>query len=157
MDKPAPIKLRKWHFLFLGSALILLAAFQWYWNWRTIGLPQPLRPEHYMNLVTYVVGMGILGVFVYRLRKSQLTIFLVGLIIVILISALVTVWIYRTYPLFFELLRPMDIAEYDPVYVADWGRCFLTPVVYAVHIGLLVLFLESLVMFLVRQPGHEPG
>lgn len=157
MEKPKNVKLRKWHFLFLGSVLVLLGAFLWYWNWRAIGLPRPLRPEHYLTLVSYVVGILILGVFIFRLTKAQVTVMLVWLIIVNLIAALVTAWIYRTYPYFFEVMRPIDTGVYEPVYVDDWRRYFLTPIVYAIHTGLLLLWMESLVMFLMRKPGDEPG
>lgn len=157
MEKPKTLILRKWHFLFLGSSLVLLAALLWYWNWREIGLPIPLRPEHFIALAAYVVGMVVLGLFVYRLRKDQVTVMLVWLIIVNVLAALVTTWIYRTYPSFFELIRPLDIQDYDPTYVVDWQRCFLTPAVYAIHAGLLLLWAESLVMFLVRRPDEEPG
>lgn len=157
MDKSKSIKLRKWHFLFVGSLMVFLSAFLWYWNWRTIDLPRPLRPEHYLTLAVYVVGMVVLGLFVFRLTKAQVTVFLVWLIIVNLVMALVTAWIYRSYPYFFEALRPIDIVDYDPAYVVDWGRYFLTPVVYAVHIGMMLLFAESLVMFLIRKPGDDPG
>jgi hypothetical protein len=157
MEKPKSLKLRKWHFLFLGSALVMLAALLWYWNWRAIGLPNPLRPEHFVSLASYVVGMVVFSLFIYRLRKDQVTVMLVWLIIVNVLAALVTTWIYRTYPDFFEVIRPLDIQVYDPTYVADWQRYFLTPVVYAVHSGLLLLWGESLIMFLVRRPGYEPG
>lgn len=157
MDKPKTVQLRKWHFLFVGSLMVLLAAFLWYWNWRTIGLPRPLRPEHYLTLAVYLVGMVMLSLFIFRLTKAQVTVFLVWLIIVNLVMALVTAWIFRSYPYFFEVLRPIDISVYDPAYVDDWKRYFLSPVEYALHIGLLFLFAESVVMFLVRKPGQEPG
>jgi hypothetical protein len=157
MEKPKTVKFRKWHFLFLGSVLVLLAALLWYWNWRVIGFPNPLRPEHFMSMASYVVGMVVFSLFIFRLRKDQLTVMLVWLIIVNLVAALVTAWIYRTYPDFFEVIRPLDIQVYDSTYVADWQRYFLTPVVYAVHSGLLLLWAESLIMFLLRNPGEEPG
>jgi hypothetical protein len=157
MDKPKPRKLRKWHFLFLGCALVFLSAFLWYWNWRVIGLPRPLRPEHYLVLTNYVVGIVVFGLFIFRLTKDQVTIMLLWLILVNVIGALVTAWIYRTYPDFFDLLRPIDMQVYDPAYIADWREYFLTPVIYALHVGLLLLWAESLVMFLVRQPNDEPG
>jgi hypothetical protein len=157
MEKPKTVKLRKWHFLFLGTSLVLLGAFLWYWNWRAIGLPNPLRPEHYVALVSYVVGMVVLGLFIFRLTKDQVTVMLVWLIIVNVLAALVTAWIYRTYPYFFEVMRPLDIYVDGPTYVDAWQRYFLAPVVYALHTGLLLLWTESLVMFLVRRPGEEPG
>lgn len=156
MDKPNTIQLRKWHFLFVGVLMIFLSAFLWYWNWRTIGLPNPLKPEHYLNLAVYLVGILILGMFIYRLRKSQVRIMLVGMIVVNVIAALVTVWINRTYPAIFELMAPFEISV-DPVYIADWGRCFLRPALWSIHIGLLVLWIESLIMYQIREPGHEPG
>lgn len=157
MEKPKSVKHHKWHFLFLGSALMLLAAFLWYWNWRVSGLPNPLGPEHYVALFAYVVGVLVLGLFIYRLTKVQVTIMLVWLIIVNVLIALVTTWIYRTYPDIFDVLRPFDMQVYDPAYIADWQRFFLTPAVYALRVGLLLLWAESLVMFLVRRPGYEPG
>jgi hypothetical protein len=158
MEKPKTVKFRKWHFLFLGSTLVLLAAFLWYWNWREIGLPNPLRPEHYVAFASYSVGMVVLGLFIFRLRKDQLTVMLVWLIIVNLVAALVTAWIYRTYPYFFEVMQTMiEAVEFDAAYIADWQRYFLTPVIYAIHSGLLLLWAESLIMFLLRNPGEEPG
>jgi hypothetical protein len=149
-------KLRKWHFLFLGSALILLSALLWYWNWRHLGIPSPLRAEHLMTAVSLIVGFFILGVFVYRLNRVQVTIMLVGAVIVNLLAALTTLWIFRAYPAFFELIRPMELTAYDPAYIADWRDYFLTPAVYGLHIGLLLLWAESLVMFLIRKPTDQP-
>lgn len=157
MKKQKNVKLRKWHFLLLGSILVFLAAFLWYWNWRTIGLPRPLGPEHYLTLAVFVLGIFVLGLFIFRLRKDQVTVMLVWLIIVNLMSALVTVWIFRSYPDFFEVMRPLDIPVYDPTYVTEWQEWFLTPALYAIHIGLLLLWAQSLVMFLIRKPGDEPG
>jgi len=149
-------KLRKWHFLFLGSSLILLSGYLWYWNWRRLGIPQPLRPEHYMTLASFVVGLFVLGIFVVRLTRRQVTIMLVGLILVNLVAALGTLWIYRTYPLFFDLLRPAELADYDPEYINNWRTLFMTPALYLMHGGLLLLWIESLVMFFVRKPTDQP-
>jgi len=154
---PKPQKLRKWHFLFLGGVLILLAFFLWYWNWREIGLPNPLQPEHFITIFSFVVGLFILCVFVFRLTRRQLTIMLVGTVLVNLAAALITSWIYRTYPGLFVLMRPIGLEAYDPVYVQNWRDCFLTPAVYLSHVGLLILWLMSLVMFFVRKPGDQPG
>lgn len=154
---PLPQKLRKWHFLFLGTSLILLAAFLWYWNWRALGLPTPLRPEHFITAASFIVGVIVLGIFVYRLNRQQIMIMLVGIILVNLLAALGSLWIFRTYPAFFDLVRPTtDLASYDPVYIRDWQVHFLTPAVYTAHIGLLLLWAESLVMFLVRRPTDDP-
>ncbi len=157
MEKPRPINLRKWHFLFLGSALVLLAWFLWYWNWRAIGLPVPLQPEHYLPVIAYVVGVFVLGVFIFRLTKAQVTVALVWLIFVNLFLALLTAWINRETGAFFDLLRPVELSGYDPAYIADWGRFFLMPMIYAAHAGLLLLLIESLAMFLMRKPDQEPG
>lgn len=157
MEKPKTIKLHKLHFLFLGSALVGLAFFLWYWDWRILGLPIPLRAEHYVVIASFVVGILILGVFIYRLTKAQVTVMLVWLVIVNLIAALLTAWIYRSYPYFFEVMRPLDVQVYVPGYVDEWRQFFLTPALYALHAGLLLLWVQSLVMFLVRKPGDEPG
>jgi len=153
---PMKQKLRKWHFLFLGSALILLSAYLWYWNWVGLGLPSPLRPEHYLALTSLIVGFGVLGVFVYQLNLKQVSIMLVGLVIVNLLAALGTLWIFRTYPTFFELLRPAELSTYDPVYVEDWINYFLSPMLYGLHGGLLLLWAGSLLMFFIRKPTDEP-
>jgi predicted neutral ceramidase superfamily lipid hydrolase len=153
---PVIQKLRKWHFLLLGGTLILVAAFLWYWDWRTLGIPSPLRAEHFITILTYALGVIVLGIFVVRLNRKQVTIMLVGLVVVNLLAALVTVWIYRTYPTFFELLRHKSIETYDPTYVADWENFFVAPALVSMHVGLLALWLESLVMFLVRKPTDNP-
>ena len=157
MEKPRTINLRKWHFLFLGSALVLLAWFLWYWNWRIIGLPAPLQPEHYLTIAAYVVGVFVLGVLIFRLTKAQLTVALVWLILVNLILALVTAWINRDARAFFDIMRPVETSAYDPAYITNWGRFFLMPTIYAAHAGLLALLIESLVMFFIRKPDQEPG
>lgn len=156
IDMPFTQKLRKWHFLFLGSALILLAAYLWYWNWRHLGIPQPLRPEHFITLTSFIVGLFILGIFVFRLTRRQVAIMLVGLILANLIAALGSLWIYRTYPAFFDLLRPAELAEYDLEYVNNWRALFMTPALYLLHGGLLLLWIESLVMFFIRKPTDDP-
>ena len=156
MEKKKNVKLRKWHFLLLGSLLVFLAAYLWYWNWRTIGLPSPLQPEHYLTLASYVGGILILGLFIFRLRRDQVTIMLLWLVLVNVILALVTAWINRTYPYYFEVMQPFEISD-DPAYIADWYTFFLRPALWALHIGLLLLWVQSLVMFLVRKPGYEPG
>lgn len=155
-DLPLTRKLRKWHFLLLGSALILLSAFLWYWNWRKLGIPFPLRPEHFITLATYTVGVIVLGVFIYRLTRQQNTIMLVGMIVVNFLAALLTAWILRTYPTFFELVCPFDLSAYDPEFVTNWRDFFLTPALYAMHLGLLLLWVVSLIMFLIRKPGEQP-
>ena len=152
----APQKLHKWHFLALGVVLIYLSIYLWYWNWRTLGIPWPLQPEHFMTLATYVVGLFVLGLFVFRLTRRQVTIMLVGLVLANLFAAMGTLWIYRTYPAFFQLIRPLEIEAYDPAYVADWEIYFLQPVLYLFHGGLLLLWVESLVMFFVRKPSDRP-
>jgi len=150
-------KLRKWHFLLLGSTLVLLSAFLWYWNWRRLGIPDPLRPEHLITLATYVMGIIVLGVFIYRLTRQQVTIMLVGMIVVNLLAALLTTWIMRSYPIFFELVCPYDLSAYDPEFVSNWREFLLTPALYSLHIGLILLWVVSLVMFLIRKPGEQPG
>ncbi|MDY6866942.1 MAG: hypothetical protein SVT56_03410 [Chloroflexota bacterium] len=149
-------KLRKWHFLLLGGVLIMVAAFLWYWDWRSLGLPSPLQAEHCITIAVFVVGVIVLGLFIYRLNRRQVLTMLVGMVLVNLLGVLVSLWIYRTYPTFFEILRPMEVGEYDPSYVSNWRDYFLTPAVYALHISLLLLWVESLVMFLIRKPGDDP-
>lgn len=149
-------KLRKWHFLFLGGSLILLSVYLWYWNWRSLGLPVPLQPEHCITLLSFLVGLFVLGLFVIRLNRRQVIIMLVGMVIVNLLAALGTLWVFRTYPAFFSLIRPGDLVAYDPAYVEDWRLYFLTPMLYLIHGGMLLIWAESLVMFFVRKPDDQP-
>ena len=153
---PVIQKLRKWHFLLLGGILILMAAYLWYWDWISLGIPSPLRAEHFITILSYVLGVVVLGIFIYRLNRNQDTIMLVGMVVVNLLAVLVTTWIYRTYPAFFELLRHKSIDVYDPVYVEEWENFFIMPALVSMHIGLLVLWIESLVMYLVRKPTDNP-
>lgn len=149
-------RLRKWHFLLLGSTLILIALFLWYWDWRSLGIPRPLRAEHFMTLLAMLLGFVVLGIFVVRLTRRQVTIMLIGMVITNLFAALITLWINRTYPAFFDLLRPTAIEAYDSVYVDNWRLLFLNPALYALHLGLLLLWAESLIMFFVRKPSDRP-
>ena len=149
-------KLRKWHFLLLAGSLMMLSVYLWYWNWRSLGLPNPLQPEHYITLLTYLVGLFVLGLFVYRLTRKQVAIMLVGMVVVTLLAALGTLWILRTYPAFFSLLTPTDLGAYDPVYIDNWREFFLTPALYLIHGGMLLIWAESLVMFFVRKPSDRP-
>jgi Na+(H+)/acetate symporter ActP len=153
---PVIQKLRKWHFLLLGGILILMAAYLWYWDWISLGIPSPLRAEHFITILSYVLGVVVLGIFIYRLNRNQDTIMLVGMVVVNLLAVLVTTWIYRTYPAFFELLRHKSIDVYDPVYVEEWENFFIMPALVSMHIGLLALWIESLVMYLVRKPTDNP-
>ena len=153
---PVIQKLRKWHFLLLGGILILMAAYLWYWDWISLGIPSPLRAEHFITILSYVLGVVVLGIFIYRLNRNQDTIMLVGMVVVNLLAVLGTTWIYRTYPAFFELLRHKSIDVYDPVYVEEWENFFIMPALVSMHIGLLVLWIESLVMYLVRKPTDNP-
>ena len=149
-------KLRKWHFLLLAGILILLSVYLWYWNWRAFGLPVPLQAEHTITIFTYLVGVFVLGLFVYRLTKRQVTIMLVGMVVVNLLAALGTVWIYRSYPAFFELFQSVVPETAGPTYAADWRDLFLTPALYLIHGGMLLIWAESLVMFFVRKPQDQP-
>lgn len=149
-------RFRKWHFLFLGTSLILLSAFLWYWNWRSLGVPQPLRPEHFITIAVYITGVFVLGVFIYRLNRKQAVIMLVGMVAVNMLAALLSLWIYRSFPAIFDLVCPMDLVEATPAYLEDWKSFFLTPAIYAAHIGLLILWIENLVVFLIRQPTEDP-
>jgi hypothetical protein len=153
---PVIKRLRKWHFLLLGSTLVLIALFLWYWDWRTLGIPQPLRAEHFMTILVMTLGFVVLGIFIIRLSRRQVTIMLIGMVITNLAAALITLWINRTYPAFFDLLRPTAIEAYDPVYVTNWRILFLNPALYALHAGLMLLWAESLIMFFVRKPSDQP-
>ncbi len=153
---PPVHKLRKWHFLLLGTALILVSAFLWYWDWRTLGIPSPLRAEHFITFVTFVLGFGVLGIFVARLTRRQVSIMLVMMIIANLAAALLTLWINRTWPSFFILLRSTHIEEYDPRYIDLWRAFFMRPAMISFHTGLLLLWIESLAMFLIRKPSDQP-
>jgi exosortase/archaeosortase len=153
---PSNIKLRKWHFLALGGTLILLSAYLWYWNWRSLGIPAPLRPEHYLTIASYVVGVLVLVAFVFRLNKQQATIMLVGMVVVNLVAALVSLWIFRNYTTVFDWLCPMDLSQATPAYLADWKQYFLTPALYIIHGGLLLVWVVTLVIFIVRNPADQP-
>ena len=149
-------KLRKWHFLLLGTSLVFVAIFLWYWTWRRLGIPSPIQPEHYITIVTYITGVFVLGVFIYRLNRKQVTIMLVGMVIVNMLAALGTLWAYRTFPAIFDLICPLDVSDATDVYLSNWKTYFLTPVIYAAHAGLLILWIECLVMFLLRKPSDNP-
>lgn len=149
-------KLRKWHFLALGVVLILVAGFLWYWDWHYLGIPKPLRPEHFITIFVFLLGVFVLGVFIYRLNRRQVTVMLVGMILVNLLAALATLWVFRTYPLIFELVRVQSIEVYDPVYVSQWQACFLEPALYALHVSLLLLWFYALLMFFIRKPTDQP-
>jgi hypothetical protein len=156
IDMPATPKLRKWHFLLLGTALILIAYYLWYWDWRHLGLPVPIRAEHYITVFTYFVGFLVLGIFIYRLTRKQLTIMLIGLTIVNVLAALGSVLLFRNYPAAFTLLQHAAVADADAVVIAQWRDCFMRPALYATHIGLMLLWVENLVMFFVRNPTDQP-
>jgi len=156
MNMPMNQKLRKWHFLLLGGVLILLAAFLWYWNWRAIGIPSLLDAEHFIAIFSAVLGLVVLGIFIYRLTRHQVMIMLIGMVIVNLVMAIITLWSLRTYPAIFNLVCPGELADCDPVYIESWRTAFLTPALFVLHIGLLVMWVESLVMFLVRKPTDQP-
>ena len=149
-------KLRKWHFLLLGTSLVFVAIFLWYWTWRRLGIPSPIQPEHFITIVTYITGVFVLGVFIYRLNRKQVTIMLVGMVIVNMLAALGTLWAYRTFPAIFDLICPLDVSDATDVYLSNWKTYFLTPVIYAAHAGLLILWIECLVMFLLRKPSDNP-
>ncbi len=149
-------KFRKWHFLLLGAALFLTSAFLWYWDWRHLGIPSPLRVEHCITVVCFFLGVFVLGLFIYRLNRKQVTIMLVMMIVATMASVLGTLWIYRTYPVLFELLRQKVIEDYEPAYVAEWQQYFLNPVLYAINIAMVLLWVESVVMYFVRKPTDEP-
>jgi len=149
-------KLRKWHFLLLGTSLVFVAIFLWYWTWRRLGIPSPIQPEHFITIVTYITGVFVLGVFIYRLNRKQVTIMLVGMVIVNMLAALGTLWAYRTFPAIFDLICPLDVSDATDIYLSNWKTYFLTPVIYAAHAGLLILWIECLVMFLLRKPSDNP-
>jgi hypothetical protein len=50
----------------------------------------------------------------------------------------------------------MGVSETTEAYLSDWKVYFLTPGIYAAHAGLLVLWIENLVMFLIRKPTDDP-
>lgn len=153
---PTQPKLNKWHFLLLGSLLILLSAFLWYWGWRLLGIPTGVCPENCLVIAAFVFGVIVLGLFIFRLTKKQVAIMLVGMVVVNLIAALFTVWILKSYPDYYYLISPKDLASEDPQYIREWWNQFLVPSLYFVHGGLLLLWVESLVMFLIRKPTDQP-
>ncbi len=153
---PITQKLRKWHFLMLGSVLVLLSGYLWYWSWRRFGLPEVTCPEHCIILVTYIVGIAVLGIFIYRLDRRQVTIMLIGLVVVNLLLALGTLLIFRYLPSFFNLISPDEYSGFSGEAIDQWRTVFLTPVIYLLQGGLILLWLESLVMFLIRKPADHP-
>lgn len=153
---PETPQFRKWHFLFLGSLLILIAGYLWYWDWRSLGLPSPLRAEHYITIYTFLTGFFVLGIFVYRLTRRQVTVMVIGLTIVNLLAALGSVVLFRTYPAIFNILHTSSAEAYDLVILTQWRDCFMRPALYALQTGLMLLWVESLVMFFVRKPTDQP-
>ena len=149
-------KFRKWHFLLLGTSLVAVSGFLWYWNWRRLGIPTPIQAEHFLTIATYIMGIFVLGVFIYRLNRKQVIIMLVGMVVANLLAALGSLWAYRTYPVIFDFICPLDSAEASKVYLRDWKIYFLTPALYAIHAGLLFLWIENLFMFLIRKPTDHP-
>ena len=149
-------RLRKWHFLLLGGALILHSAYLWCWEWRILGLPAPLQPEHFIVIVSFVLGFVILGIFVLRLTRQQLVIMLAGLVAVNLLTALVSVGILRNYTAFFEWFRTAELADAAAPYIDRWKAAFLIPPLFALQAGLLLLFVENLIVFIVRKPSDNP-
>ena len=153
---PVIQKLRKWHFLLLGGTLILISAFLWYWDWRHLGIPTPLRAEHCITILCFFIGIFVLGLFIFRLTRKQVTIMLVMMIVATLGAVLGTLWIHRTYPALFELLRHKAIEDYEPTYVVEWQQYFLNPALYAINISLILLWVESVVMYFIRKPSDQP-
>lgn len=153
---PVIQKLRKWHFLLLGGTLILISAFLWYWDWRSLGIPSPLRAEHCITILCFFLGIFVLGLFIFRLTRKQVTIMLVMMIVATVASVLATLWIGWTYPAFFELVRHKGIEGYDPAYVTEWQEYFLDPALYAINISMVLLWVESVVMYFVRKPTDQP-
>jgi len=153
---PTIQKLYKWQFLLLGSLLVSLSAYLWYWGWRLRGIPSSPNPESYLVLAAYILGIFVLGLFVYRLNLRQVTIMLVGMVLVNLLAALLTVWISQNLPAYYNQIRPKSLMDAAPQYIRDWWENFMKPALYLIHGGLLLLWAESLVMFLIRKPGDEP-
>ncbi len=149
-------KLRKWHFLLLGGSLILLSIYLWYWNWRALGVPDRFHPEYLATLLSFLVGLFVLGLFVVRLTKRQVTIMVVGMVVVNLLAALGTLWIFRSYPAFFGLINPGGTGVYDTTTIQAWRSFFLPPALTLIHAGLLLIWAESLLMFFIRNPGDKP-
>ena len=77
---------------------------------------------------------------------------LVMMIVATLGAVLGTLWIYRTYPALFELLRHKAIEDYEPAYVVEWQQYFLNPALYAINIAMVLLWVESVVMYFIRKP-----
>ena len=63
-----------------------MAAYLWYWDWISLGIPSPLRAEHFITILSYVLGVVVLGIFIYRLNRNQDTIMLVGMVVVNLLA-----------------------------------------------------------------------
>jgi len=142
--------------LVIGRRIDPDSAFLWYWDWRRLGIPSPLRAEHCITIICFVLGIFVLGLFIFRLTRKQVTIMLVMMIVVTLLAILGSIWIFHSYPAFFELIRHKTIDEYDPAYIAEWQQYFLNPALYAINIGLVLLWAESVVMYFVRKPTDEP-
>ena len=153
---PITQKLRKWHFLMLGSVLVFLSGYLWYWSWRRFGIPESTCPEHCIILATYLVGIIVLGIFIIRLDRKQVTIMLIGLVVVNLLAVTGTVIVFRNIQGFFNLISLPDHCGAIGEYIDSWCEDFLRPVIYLMHGGLILLWLLSLVMFLIRKPADHP-
>lgn len=149
-------RLSKRHFLILGILLIAASAFLWYWDWRWLGIPAPLRAEHMITTMIYLVGLIILAIFITRLTKCQSRNTMLILLGANIITILTAWWINKTYPQFFDLIRNQPLESYDPNYISNWQNYFLNPLLFFLNTGIFVLFGLALAMFIYRKKDDQP-
>lgn len=143
---------QNWHFILLGFLLVFLSAFLWYGNWQHAGMPDRIRPENYLTIVAFIVGFFILGIAIFWMAPNQVVTALIVLIMLNLLVALVIGVIFQNCPSFYHLLSPADSQMESPETISAWADCFLVPLCYALQAGLLLLWLETMVLYMVRGP-----
>jgi hypothetical protein len=143
---------QNWHFLLLGFLLIFLSAFLWYGNWQSTGLSDGIHPENYLTIVSFIVGFFILGIAIFWMAPNKVVNALIVLIMLNLLVALGIGLIFQNCPTIYHLLRPAESQVESPEMIGAWADCFLVPFFYALQAGLILLWLETMVLYMVRGP-----
>ncbi len=143
---------QNWHFVLLGFLLIFLSAFLWYGNWQSTGLSDRIHPENYLTIASFVVGFFILGIAIFWMTPNQVVNAVIVLILLNLLLALFIGVIFWNCPTIYQLLRPGESQMESRESISTWADCFLVPFFYALQAGTLLLWLETMVLYMVRSP-----
>jgi len=141
----------KKQWLLAGILLIIFAGVLWFLAWRQAGMGLPPGMEKLLPVGVLVFGFLTLSVYMMQLSLPQLDHALKILALWTSLLSIGGILSLHHYQAFFDLVHFYPIDSYQPQYLTAWRRFFYQPMLFAVWLGSLILWLLTLVFWRVGQ------